>query len=94
MAVSCALARSSSKSATDVPTTLSPDLRNQLDVPDGTHGAVVRNVEPGSPADQAGLQAGDVIVGVGHDLDQPRGRVHLNIVHQSPMAAIEGVRHL
>ncbi len=44
---------------------LSPDLRNQLDVPDGTHGAVVRQVEPGSPADQAGLQAGDVIVGVG-----------------------------
>ena len=44
---------------------LSPDLRNELDVPDGTRGAVVRNVEPGSPADQAGLQAGDVIVGVG-----------------------------
>ncbi len=44
---------------------LSPDLRNQLDVPDGTSGAVVRNVEPGSPAEQAGLQAGDVIVGVG-----------------------------
>jgi serine protease Do len=43
---------------------LSPDLRNQLDVPDGTHGAVVRGVEPGSPADQAGLQPGDVIVGV------------------------------
>jgi serine protease Do len=44
---------------------LSPDLRGQLDVPDGTRGVVVRNVEPGSPADQAGLQAGDVIVGVG-----------------------------
>jgi serine protease Do len=44
---------------------LSPDLRNQLDVPDGTRGVVVRNVEPGSPADQAGLQAGDVSVGVG-----------------------------
>jgi serine protease Do len=44
---------------------LSPDLRGQLDVPDGTNGAVVREVEPGSPADQAGLQAGDVIVGVG-----------------------------
>lgn len=44
---------------------LSPDLRSQLDLPDGTRGAVVRNVEPGSPADQAGLQAGDVIVGVG-----------------------------
>ena len=34
-------------------------------MPDGTRGAVVRNVEPGSPADQAGVQAGDVIVGVG-----------------------------
>jgi serine protease Do len=44
---------------------LSPDLRGQLDLPDGTRGVVVRNVEPGSPADQAGLQAGDVIVGVG-----------------------------
>ncbi len=44
---------------------LSPELSNQLDVPDGTKGAVVRNVEPGSPADQAGLQAGDIIVGVG-----------------------------
>ena len=44
---------------------LSPDLQNQLDVPEGTHGAVVREVQPGSPADQAGLQAGDVIVGVG-----------------------------
>jgi serine protease Do len=44
---------------------LSPDLRDQLDVPDGTSGAVVRNVEPGSPAEQAGLQPGDVIVGVG-----------------------------
>jgi serine protease Do len=44
---------------------LSPDLRNQLDVPDGTKGAVVQQVQPGSPADAAGLQAGDVIVGVG-----------------------------
>jgi len=44
---------------------LSPDMRGQLDVPDGTRGAVVRGVQPGSPADQAGLQPGDVIVGVG-----------------------------
>jgi serine protease Do len=44
---------------------LSPDLSSQLNVPDGTRGVVVRNVEPGSPADQAGLEAGDVIVGVG-----------------------------
>jgi len=51
---------------------LSPDLRNQLEVPDGTHGAVVRQVEPGSPADAAGIQAGDVIVGVGDkQIDSP-----------------------
>ncbi|HEY8287814.1 MAG TPA: trypsin-like peptidase domain-containing protein, partial [Acetobacteraceae bacterium] len=44
---------------------LSPDMRNQLDVPEGTNGAVVRGVRPGSPAEEAGLQPGDVIVGVG-----------------------------
>ena len=44
---------------------LTPGMRDQLDVPDGTRGVVVRDVQPGSPADQAGLQAGDVIVGVG-----------------------------
>jgi serine protease Do len=44
---------------------LSPDMRNQLDVPDGMDGAVVQQVRPGSPADAAGLQPGDLIVGVG-----------------------------
>ena len=43
---------------------LSPGLRNQLNVPDGTSGVVVRGVQPGSAAEAAGLQAGDVIVGV------------------------------
>lgn len=51
---------------------LSPDLRNQLDVPDGTKGAVVQGVQPGSPAEIAGLQPGDVIVGVGtHSVSSP-----------------------
>ena len=44
---------------------LSPDVANQLEVPDGTKGAVVERVRPGSPAETAGLQPGDVIVGVG-----------------------------
>jgi serine protease Do len=44
---------------------LSPDLRSQLGVPSRTHGAVVAQVEPGSPAEQAGLQPGDIVVGVG-----------------------------
>ena len=43
---------------------LSPDTRSQLDLPDGTKGAVVERVRPGSPAENAGLQPGDVIVGV------------------------------
>jgi serine protease Do len=51
---------------------LSPDMRSQLDVPDGTKGAVVRGVQPGSPAEAAGLQPGDVIVGVGsHPVTSP-----------------------
>jgi len=44
---------------------LTPNLRQQLSVPDSVHGAVISEVQPGSVAEQAGLQAGDVIVGVG-----------------------------
>jgi serine protease Do len=44
---------------------LSSDMRDQLNLPEGTKGAVVQQVQPGSPADEAGLQTGDVIVGVG-----------------------------
>ena len=43
---------------------LTPDMRDQLSVPNGTRGAVVAEVQPGSPADRAGLQAGDVLVDV------------------------------
>jgi serine protease Do len=43
---------------------LSPDMRSQLEVPDGIKGAVVERVRPGSPAETAGLQQGDIIVGV------------------------------
>jgi serine protease Do len=51
---------------------LSPDIAGQLNLPDGTKGAVVTQVQPGSPADQAGIQAGDVIVGVGtHAVTDP-----------------------
>lgn len=45
---------------------LTPDTRDQLQVPDGQDGAVVRSVQAGSPADEAGLRPGDVIVGVGN----------------------------
>jgi serine protease Do len=36
-------------------------LRDQLQLPGDVHGAVVANVQPGSPADDAGLSRGDVI---------------------------------
>ena len=43
---------------------LTPDVRDQLQAPKDIHGAVVGNVQPGSPADNAGLQRGDVILEV------------------------------
>jgi serine protease Do len=43
---------------------LSPDLRQELQAPADVHGAVVANVEPGSSAENAGLQRGDVILEV------------------------------
>jgi serine protease Do len=44
---------------------LTPNLRQQLQLPDSVKGAVIAEVKPGSTAEQAGLQAGDLIVGVG-----------------------------
>ena len=43
---------------------LTPDVRQQINAPSSVHGAVIQNVRPGSPADNAGLQQGDVIVSV------------------------------
>jgi serine protease Do len=43
---------------------LNPELREQLQAPKDLHGAVIEQVQPGSSADNAGLQRGDVIVQV------------------------------
>jgi serine protease Do len=43
---------------------LNADARQQLNVPAEVKGAVVANVRPGSPAEDAGLQPGDVVVEV------------------------------
>jgi serine protease Do len=45
---------------------LTPDTAQQLKIPASTKGVVVNQVSPGSPADNAGLQAGDVIQQVNH----------------------------
>jgi serine protease Do len=48
---------------------LTPDVRQQLQAPGDIHGAVIEQVQPGSSADNAGLQRGDVIVQVNrHDV--------------------------
>ena len=43
---------------------LTPDVRNEVQAQPGVHGAIVEDVKPGSPADNAGLQRGDVIMEV------------------------------
>ncbi len=43
---------------------LTSDARGQLQTPSDVRGAIVGNVVPGSPADNAGLQRGDIIVEV------------------------------
>jgi serine protease Do len=51
---------------------LTPDARNQLNLPDSANGAVITAVTPNSPADVAGLQPGDLVVGVGPtDVNNP-----------------------
>ncbi|MBA3915914.1 MAG: PDZ domain-containing protein, partial [Acidobacteriales bacterium] len=41
---------------------LTPDVRQQVQAPSGVQGVVVGTVQPGSPADNAGIQRGDIIV--------------------------------
>jgi len=43
---------------------LTPDVRDQLQAPTSLHGAVIEQVQPGSSADNAGLQQGDIILEV------------------------------
>lgn len=51
---------------------LTPDVRDQLQLPSNVHGVVIEQVRPGSSADNAGLQQGDVILEVNrHKVSTP-----------------------
>jgi serine protease Do len=74
---------------------LTPELRDQLQVSNELHGAVIEEVQPGSPADNAGLQQGDIILEVNRhkvqsasDVQQalgkvPKGEDALLLVHSN-----------
>jgi serine protease Do len=61
---------------------LTPDVRDQIQAPSDLHGAVVEHVTPGSAADIAGLQQGDVI------LEVNRKKVHSADEVQEALSAI------
>jgi serine protease Do len=49
---------------------LTPDLRQEMQAPADIHGAVITEVQPGSAADNASLQRGDIILEVNrHKVD-------------------------
>ncbi|MGV1757047.1 DegQ family serine endoprotease [Rhizobium sp. A22-96] len=52
---------------------LTPDVRQQLNLPRSVEGAVVANVNPDKPAAAAGIQTGDIIVSVN---DRPVRNAH------------------
>ena len=52
---------------------ISPEARQQLGLKDGVKGALIASVETGSPAEDQGLRAGDIIQQVGHEsVDSPK----------------------
>ena len=62
---------------------LTPDVRQQYNVPQQVHGAAIESVQPGSAADNAGLAPGDVILEVNRrPVDNAESFV--NQVHSAP----------
>jgi len=72
---------------------LTPNLRSQLNIPNGVTGVVVSSIDPNSAAAEAGIQQGDVIESINrqpvHNVSdfnrlaaEAKGRVLLRINHQ------------
>lgn len=63
---------------------LSPDVRQQLQVPGNVQGVLIEQVRPGSSADNAGLQQGDVILEVNRHKVQSAGDVQQELSKVAP----------
>lgn len=62
---------------------ITSDVRQQFNIPGSVHGAVIESVRPGSPADDAGLVTGDVIMEVNRHAVSTADAV-VNAIHASP----------
>ncbi len=62
---------------------LTEDTRGQLHVPASVHGAVIEQVRPASPAEDAGLEPGDIILQVDRK-PTPSANQFLSEVHSNP----------
>lgn len=65
---------------------LSAELAEEFGIPDG-RGALINDVVPGSPADQAGIQRGDVLVKVGDQTIDSHTSLRLVISQMRPGAS-------
>jgi serine protease Do len=61
---------------------LTAEVRQQANVPEHVHGVIVQNVRPGSPADDAGIQPGDVIAEINRKPAESASQF-VNEVHQN-----------
>ena len=69
---------------------LTPDLREQLNLPANSGGVVVGDVTPGSAADESGVQAGDIIERVGANAVQTPQQV-ADAIHTAQQQKKEAV---
>jgi serine protease Do len=61
---------------------LTPEARQQVNAPEQIHGVVVQSVRPASPAEEAGIQPGDIIVEVNRKPAQSASQF-ANEMHQN-----------